>query len=74
MDSVILISPKSFDWNDFKSRLLSKNAIMIDTHLGQNYIERMLKSKKINATTTPNYVGTGVEKRRRGWIVKLNTN
>ena len=38
-----------------------------------NLGERMLKSKKINATVTPNYVGMGKEKRRRGWIINLIT-
>lgn len=73
MDSVILNEKSSFDWEYIKTALLEGKSYQIDTHLGKNYISRMLQSKKIyNCNITRQYVGTGKNKRPCGWVLKLN--
>ena len=72
MDSIILTKRDYVDWDYVKTILTTKKSLALDTHLGENYITRMLKSKKItNYTITPQYVEFDKNKRKRGWVITL---
>jgi len=68
----IIISNTPFDFSTIKDQILEHDGIFIDTHLGQNYIERMLKSIKIkNFKITRNYTNGNI-KRPCGWKIEIN--